>query len=306
MVLRKIRSRVVWRRMAAPTLEGSVTRCSRWWTLDDCMALILTSPIRLTVLAAALWLHGTASAQTQSRDVEGAFGLLASNSPAFMGADERKSKLLPGLYLRWGRFSITNASGFVTRNNDEVVRGLGVELGGGERFKLALGLRFDAGRRESTSSELQGLGSIKPTVRARLGLRYRFDEHWQANAAWTVDAFGRGGGNFGEFSLQREQRWSPDTTWAAGAAISAAGDRYLQTWFGVTPEQSLRSGYAPYTPNAGLRDMSIYANLRSQLAPRWVLLGGVASTRLIGSAADSPLVRRPSGVSINGGLAYSF
>jgi outer membrane scaffolding protein for murein synthesis (MipA/OmpV family) len=171
---------------------------------------------------------------------------------------------------------------------------------------LTLGLRFDAGRRESTSGELAGLGSVKSTVRARLAGRYRFDDHWQLNGAWSADAFGRGGGHYGEFSLERHQRWSPDTTWVAGAGFSAAGDRYLQSWFGVTPEQSARSGYAVYEPAAGLRDASVYANLRSQVAPRWVLLAGASATRLLGSAADSPLVRQRSTWSLNGGLAWNF
>lgn len=266
------------------------------------------APMLAAGLAALVPLHAAAQdgLRRSGQEWEGAIGLLASNSAAFMGSDERKTKLLPGFYLRWGRFSITNASGFYTRSNDEVVRGLGVDLGHSERWKLTLGLRFDAGRRESTSGELAGLGSVKSTVRARLAGRYRFDDHWQLNGAWSADAFGRGGGHYGEFSLERHQRWSPDTTWVAGAGFSAAGDRYLQSWFGVTPEQSARSGYAVYEPAAGLRDASVYANLRSQVAPRWVLLAGASATRLLGSAADSPLVRQRSTWSLNGGLAWNF
>lgn len=245
-------------------------------------------------------------AHAQDPQWEGAIGLLVSSGQTFMGADQRKNKLSPGFYLRRGRFSITNAGGFVTRSNDEVVRGLGIELVDSAALKMSLGLRYDGGRRESTSAALQGMGAVRTTVRARLGLRYRFDSHWQANAAWTVDAFGRGGGHFGEFSLQREQRWSAATTWAFGATASLAGDRYLQTWFGVTPEQSLRSGYAAYAPRAGLRDATLHAHLRSQLSPRWVLLGGVSATRLLGPAADSPLVRQASSLAVNAGLAYSF
>ena len=55
-------------------------------------------------------------------------------------------------------------------------------------------------------------------------------------------------------------------------------------------------------PAAGLRDASVYANLRSQIAPRWVLLAGASTTRLLGPAADSPLVRQRSTWSLNGGL----
>lgn len=274
--------------------------------MDNCMSRFYRGPLVKPIVVAALALLGWAGARAQAPEWEGAVGLLVNSTPIFMGADQRKLGLSPGFYLRWGRLSVTNASGFRTRANDEVVRGLGIDLGNSEHFKLSLGLRFDGGRRESTSDHLQGLGSVKSTVRVRLGLRYSLDDHWQANAAWSVDALGRGGGNFGDVSLQREQRWSPETTWTAGTAVSLAGDRYLQTWFGVSREQSLSSGYPVYEPHAGWRDATLYANLRSQLTPRWVLLGGVSATRLLGPAADSPLVRQASGIAVNAGLAYSF
>jgi MipA family protein len=259
-------------------------------------------------------LCGVAFAQTQTpppppaetRDWEGAIGLLASNGPAYAGADERKSKLLPGFYVRYGRLSLTNASGFITRNNDEVVRGLGLDLSPNKALKLNIGLRFDGGRSESNSAALRGLGPVKATVRARFGARWDIDEHWRLGGAWSTDLLGRGGGHFLETSLAREQRWSADTTWAAGVATSYAGTRYLQSYFGITPEQSARTGYRVYNPSAGLRDATLFINGRSQVAPRWVALMGASATRLLGPAADSPLTRQPSSLAINAGLAWTF
>jgi MipA family protein len=257
---------------------------------------------KLVVAACAALL----SAPAQATDWEGAIGPLLSNGPAFAGASERKTSVLPGFYLRYGAFSLTNASGFIARNNEEVVRGLGLDLSPRPDLKLSLGLRFDGGRSETTSGELQGLGSIKATVRARLAARWLVDPHWRAGGAVSVDALGRGGGYLGELSLLREQRWSPSTTWLAGVAATWGGDRYMQTYFGITPAQATRSGLALYTPAAGMRDARLFANLRSELTPRWVLLAGVSATRLLGPAADSPLTQRPGSVAVNGGLAWSF
>jgi outer membrane scaffolding protein for murein synthesis (MipA/OmpV family) len=85
-----------------------------------------------------------------------------------------------------------------------------------------------------------------------------------------------------------------------------AGDRYLQTYFGVSPEQAARTGYPVYTPPFGLRDLSLAASLHSELGPHWVALGGLTVTRLLGPAADSPLVRKPSSLRVTAGLAYRF
>ena len=146
-------------------------RCAIWWTLVCCAGF----------------------ARAQASEWEGAIGPLLSNAPAYAGAADRRTKLLPGFYLRHGRFSVTNASGFIARNNEEVVRGLGMDLSPHGALKVSLGLRFDGGRSESTSGALSGLGSIRPTLRARLAMRWLADEHWRVGGAFSVDALGRGG-----------------------------------------------------------------------------------------------------------------
>lgn len=244
--------------------------------------------------------------ETAAPQWEGAIGLNLSHRPEYSGAQDRVTKLSPGFFLRYGRFTLTNASGFVTRRNDDVVRGLGLDLLNGQRFRANLALRFDAGRSESTSGALAGLGDIQPTARVRLNLGWRFDDGWRAGAAWSVDAFGRGGGSFGDVSLGYERKLTPRTTVGAGLSLSMAADRYLQTYYGVSPAQAARTGYAVYEPGNGLRDVSAALNLRTDLDPHWLLLGGLGVSRLLGPAAASPYAPKAANWSASMGLAYRF
>lgn len=262
------------------------------------------------LLPALLFLAALTGARAEDAPVraewEAGAGLLLHASPEYSGADRYKLRALPALYLRWGRFSVSNAGGFIDRRNDEVVRGLGIELGRSETFRANLGLRYDPGRAESVSSALAGVGGIKATVRARIAATWRPVPAWRFGAAWTVDAFGRGGGNYGEVSVARESRLDVHTTWTAGATLTLAGDRYLQTWYGVNAEQSARSGYPVYVPGNGLRDFTLSTSLRRRLAARWVALAGVSATRLLGPARDSPLTLRASSLAAQAGLLYEF
>lgn len=237
---------------------------------------------------------------------EGAVGLISSYAPTYQGAADTRIKLHPGFFLRYGRFTITNASGFVTRRADDVMRGLGVDLANNDRLRVNLALRYDGGRAESTDPALAGLGDIKPTVRARLSAGWRFDDGWRAGFSWSVDAFGRGGGNLGDISFGRELRLSPATVWNFGASLSAAGDRYMQTYYGISEEQAARTAYPVYTPGAGLRDLSLSTGFRTELSERWLLLGGVGASRLIGPPVDSPLTKSVNGWGMNVGLAWRF
>jgi outer membrane scaffolding protein for murein synthesis (MipA/OmpV family) len=237
---------------------------------------------------------------------EGAIGLLAAHRPAFSGAGGSVTKLTPGFFLRRGRLSITNASGFVTRRSDGVSRGIGLDLLQGKSWKASVGLRWDSGRRESSSDELRGLGDISPTARVRFSLGWQLAPAWRLGLGMNADLFGRGGGAIADLTLSREMRWSAATVWSAALGASFAGDRYLQTWYGITPEQSARSGRPVYEPPSGWRDVSASLGFRTELSRDWLLIGGIGGNRLLGSAARSPLVTSPNGWGLNAGLAWRF
>jgi len=233
-------------------------------------------------------------------------GLIVSTGPEYPGAQRQSVGLTPGFFLRYKRLTATNRSGFAPRTTDNVVRGLGLDLTRSEHFTANLGLRFDGGRKESSNAAYAGLGNVEPTVRARVAGGWQLHDGWRIAASWSLDAFGRGGGNYGDLGFAHDLRRSARTTWSWGASASLGGDRYMQTYFGITPEQSARSGYAVYEPHAGLREIGVFANLRSELSSRWVLLGGVGATRLMGPAAASPLTKKRNGWSANAGLAWRF
>ena len=238
--------------------------------------------------------------------IEGAIGLLASYGPDYSGAAESHASANPGFFFRYHRLTITNASGFVTRRSDDVVRGVGLDLVRSDRVRVNFALRIDNGRGESASGALAGMGDIKRTVRGRAAGTWQLGDGWRAGASWNLDLLGQGGGHYGDVSFAREQRINPQAVWNWGGSLGVAGSQYLRTFFGVSAEQSARSGYPVYVPDAGLRDASLFASLQTDLDPRWVLLAGVNVARLLGPAADSPLSVKPLGWGLNGGLAWRF
>lgn len=87
--------------------------------------------------------------------------------------------------------------------------------------------------------------------------------------------------------------------------------RYMNTYFGVTPAEALASPFLtkPYTPGAGARYAGVEAAYAYRWTPRIRTTLGVGYHRLMGVAADSPVVaiagardQYSAGVSV----AYSF
>jgi MipA family protein len=91
-----------------------------------------------------------------------------------------------------------------------------------------------------------------------------------------------------------------------GVSASGAGDRYLQAWYGVTPEQSVASGYRVYTPSAGLRDAGVSATYRIEINPQWAAFASSSASRLLGPAAESPLTTQRNGWALSAGIARRF
>lgn len=238
--------------------------------------------------------------------VEGAVGVVLQYRPAFSGSSDFKLKPELAGFLRYGRLTITGAGGFTTRRQDEVERGLDAELVRREGLRVNLSLRFDRGRNESVSTQLAGMGDIRPTVRARLGLQWAIAPRWQASLSTSVDALNRVGGYVVGAGLTYTQPIDARQRLIYGASLQGAGDRYLQAWYGVTPSQSAASGYPVYAATEGLTEAGIGATWRIEIDPQWAAFAGASASRLLGAAAASPLTRQRTGWAVSSGVARRF
>lgn len=266
----------------------------------------MTPRLAACALAAMASLLAAASAAATEADWDGALTLVAQRGPDYLGARRQGTSLRPGIFVRWGRVTLSSGGSWASPRQDDDIRGLGVELARTRELRVSLGLRMDSGRNESSSPALAGMGDVKRTVRARVSARWELLPKWELRAAWTIDAFARGGGNLGEARLQREWDLTPDLHLTAGASVTLAGDRYLQTYHGVTAEQSARSGYPVFTPRMSLRDGTVYSQLRLDLSDDWVAQAGIGWTRVLGDAARSPLTQRRSATSLSAGIGWRF
>jgi len=248
----------------------------------------------------------TVPAENDKPDIEGAIGPVLIYRPEYQGGAHSSLHASPGFFVRWGRFTFTNASGFVTRRDGDVARGLAADLVRSESWRANLALRFDRGRATKDSSALNGLEDVQRTVRGRLQLSHAFDGGWGASAAASFDLLGRGGGTVFDLGVGRSFPLAPRATWSLGFNASAADRRYMQSYFGVSAQQAADTGYAPYSPRAGWRDVSVALGTRREFGERWIGYAGISQSWLVGPARSSPLSQQASSWAINGGIAWRF
>lgn len=244
--------------------------------------------------------------QPAKPDIEGAIGATLLYRPEYAGGARSTLVAAPGLFLRWGRFTVTNASGFVTRRDGDVMRGLAADLVRNDHWRANLALRLDRGRAVKDSSALTGLDDVRSTVRGRLMVAHGFDSGWSATLGTSVDLLGRGGGTLVDLGVGRSFPLAPRASWSLGVSASAADRRYMRSYFGVSEQQAATTGYPAYAPGTGWRDASLSLGLRGELGDQWIGYAGFSQSRLLGPARDSPLSRQPSSWAVGGGLAWRF
>jgi len=92
-------------------------------------------------------------------------------------------------------------------------------------------------------------------------------------------------------------------------SLTYASEEYMQTYFGVTAAGSTASGLQQYAPEGGFKDLSLGINLRYAFNQSWGLIGRAQYTRLLGEAADSPIVDEqgnPNNFLVGTGVSYRF
>lgn len=264
-------------------------------------ALVLPVPARASDAAAA-----TAPEAPPVDEWRAAIGVLGGFRTEYPGSAKTAFKLSPGYYFHWRRLTITNAGGFAPRRREEVARGLGVDMLQSEHLRVGLSLRYDGGRTAASNAAFAGLGDIRATLRARLNATWDVVGPWRLGASWNFDALGRGDGGTGDISLSWERRYGPDTRIQAGATLGLGDGSYMRKYYGITPAQSSTSVYPAYAAAAGLRDAGIGVSLQHDISRAWVVLASAHVSRMLGSAAGSPLTQRRDGWGAGGGLAWRF
>lgn len=276
------------------------------------MTRILTSRFVLALLlGASLPLVARAQEEPPPKpgprpNFEGAIGLQLNSSPQYQGSDLRKISPKPGIYLRWGRFSVATSSNFVTRHDDEVVRGLGAELVQRDDLRVQLGLRYDPGRKTKVSTGLSQLDDVRDTIRARISMVWQPARHWRFSAGWSHDILGRDGGALVDFGVAREIRLSQRSVLSVGTGLAWGDRQYMQARFGISPAAAERSGKPAYAPAAGLRDVAVNAQVRTDINRQWSVWGGANLSRLLGPTVDSPLTLKTTQATAGVGFAWRF
>ncbi len=110
-------------------------------------------------------------------------------------------------------------------------------------------------------------------------------------------------------TLKGGYNWKISNEWiiSMGGHTTYADDDYMQTYFGVTPADSARSGLAVYDADESFKDVGLDLGVTWNFASNWGLQGLLSVSELVGDADDnSPVTDQGSEIQFFGGVLVMF
>jgi outer membrane scaffolding protein for murein synthesis (MipA/OmpV family) len=173
--------------------------------------------------------------------------------------------------------------------------GLGVNILKGAYFRVGAAISYDRGRIEREDySNLRGFGNINPAPVAKIFGSYVISKDFPM--VLRIDArqlIGGANGAVADIGAYMPLPGSSKSlTIFAGPSVTLATHHYFQNEFGVTESESLASGHPLFDPHAGLEAAGLGISSTKFFGRHWLMNLDGAYSKLLGSAANSPVTER--------------
>ncbi|MGB6241733.1 MAG: MipA/OmpV family protein [Castellaniella sp.] len=246
------------------------------------------SPLRLGLAPILLSLTVSGIAQADDRVTLGA-GVAVI--PRYEGSSEYAGKGVPVIDAQIGSFYARTDQGIGLN----LIQTPGLTLSAGANMLWGYG----------SDVMPRGIGGLSDEVGARLGLSMKIaDTVFSVSALQAVTDSDRG--MVAHARLAYPLFAGDRLHFTPSIATSWATEKYMDSYFGITAGESYRSGLAQYQPTSGFKDVSARMAFNYALTERLSLMGSVGVIRLVGEAADSPLVEQKTQTYTLIGGSYSF
>lgn len=229
------------------------------------------------------------------RDINFSMGGVVLFTPRYLGSNDREAKVYPLFDAQW-----KNGAFFSS------VSGLGYNFSKDPSLQYGVRLTLEAARDESSSSKLQGLGDVDTAIEPGAFLNYNINQNYSLLSSIR---YGSGVGHNGlQTSVGARFTTAINDQHRITATLRAnwVNASYMQSYFGVTEQQSIASSYSQYTPGSGLSDIKLSTSWHWTIDANWSLTTGASVSRFSSDVTKSPFVFEKTPITVYSAASYRF
>ncbi|BBJ63283.1 MULTISPECIES: MipA/OmpV family protein [Enterobacter] len=226
-------------------------------------------------------------------------GLGGQYAPRYSGSDKQVWQVVPVLQGRKGAFFI------------DAQKGVGYDLQNDSGWYFEHTLGYDFGRADKNSgwregaNNLKGMGDIDATLNTGLAVGWQAAPWLSMEGKATLPLTDSQGGSYQASVTLIPVQNNQDTVAFQSAALF--GDsRYLNTWYGVSEQQSRRTGYRRYAATGGFYGVDTSLTWSHQFDAHWGTVLSADYTWLGARANNSPIVMRRNEGAATAAITWTF
>ena len=229
-------------------------------------------------------------APAQAQDLSGYvlsfdLGLGAEYGPEYMGSDERD--VSPWIILRKASLARPGTGGETT-----------------DGFSVLPSLNYVGSRDADDHDALRGMEDI--SAAGEIGVRLGYDLGASTSYVTLRKGFGGHHGLRGELGSKYDYRANDRLTLTGRITADYGSDDFAETYFGVSDAEAATTRFDAYRPDGGFHAVAVGLEARYAMTDTLAVLGAVEYQRLLGDAADSPLVESKGQPSVKLGIVRRF
>lgn len=217
-------------------------------------------------------------------------GLASGVSPDYEGSNDYEFGFGPNISAIW-RDTIFYKG-----------KSLGVNIIRQKNLKAGLIAARAAKRKDDDNDKLEGLGDVDSGIEVGGFVSYR-NKPWRFKAEARQEVDSGHEGALVELSVGTNLPLAKPLVFVE-LGTTLASDDYMESFFGVDSQQSANSGLKKYNAAAGIKDVNLSISAGYPITKRWRIAGMVEYKRLLGDAADSPIVDDENQFIAGLGLTY--
>lgn len=259
-------------------------------------------------LAAATFLSLSSFVIINSAHAEGtSFGLggIALVAPKYEGSKSYKTFGIPVIIPNFGKES--KEGSFGDRISFKSIDDIRFNLLGAGAFELGPVAGYRGGRKQKDGVLLGGLGDVDPGLVLGGYAGYNLGP-LLLDTSIANQVTGDKTGYQVKLGAATEFDLSETVKITTGIGSTYASDKYMDNFFGISTAQAGTStaGLTAYNPGAGFKDINFKVGTEIAINDKWQLNVGGGYSRLIGDAANSPVIETKNQFSGSVGLIYRF
>lgn len=220
-------------------------------------------------------------------------GAVVLSGQRYQGASEQKVSAVPGIFLH-------ASNGLFA----DPLNGVGYSFEPQGNLQYGLRVNLETGR--SVETTLPGFEKINARANPGAFANYTVNDKLTLRSALRL---GMGEGADGSL-LHLGGSYKVFQAGFFGVSLNAslkyADSKYMQSYFGVTPAQSAASGLKAYQPGAGFAAAKVGLTAGTPLSRQIFVFSNLSLQRLLGDAANSPIISKKMQPTAFIGGVYTF